>query len=397
MVIKTVILFLGFLLGLYFASSYLENESENIVSMLKLEDEDILLYLEAITKIRDKDIFLEKNISRKKIVQESLKSYLNQQDMFSGYLTREEYLRFQESQNDRYVGVGMEIEKNKKGEIVCFPYPKSAAERAGISTGDRLVSVDGTPIKEKSILAIATLARGKQGTQIVFVVEKKNGERRKVSVTRSNVQLESIFKQKFEEISVLRIITFSPTSKLQIESIINTWDKDAPIVVDLRGNSGGDLHVSIDSAMLFLSKGKKILTVRARDKSKTYVSSTEDLSPGSPIFLWHDEATASAAEIFVAALTENGKAVSIGTKTFGKGTKQDIIELSDGSALVLTTGYLQTPKGTEYEGRGLAPTYELASKSPHIADYLAKTKELADLNKMACCIDLLYPNGNNGY
>ena len=128
--------------------------------------------------------------------------------------------------------------------------------------------------------------------------------------------------------------------------------------------------------MLFLRKEKKILSIQTKKSSKHYTSSNDSVSFASPIFLWQDEATASAAEVFIAALTDNNKAVSVGKKTFGKGTTQDVIELSDGSALVLTTGHLRTPSGLEYHGIGLAPSYELASHNPDTADYVAKTAEL---------------------
>ena len=92
------------------------------------------------------------------------------------------------------------------------------------------------------------------------------------------------------------------------------------------------------------------------------------------MYLWQDEATASAAEVFIAALTENDRAVSIGKTTFGKGTVQDIIELSDGSAMVLTTGRLETPRGVSYDGSGLAPTYTVSGDTTM---YLTKVEELA--------------------
>jgi carboxyl-terminal processing protease len=335
-----------------------------------------LLYLEAVTRIKDNSIFLEGDTTRKEIVQDTLKAYLNAKDAFSGYLTREEYLRFKESQDEKYVGIGMEIEKNIHGEIVCFPYPESVAERAGIRNGDRLKSIDQVPVYGKSILAVATLARGRQGTQVDLVITHKNGKDVPLRLTRSDVQFESISRKKLGNISVLKILSFSRIAKAKIESILNAWDKDTPLVIDLRGNPGGDLNAAVDSAMLFLEKGKKILSIRARNGSKTYKSRTDAVSFGTPIILWQDEVTASAAEVFITALTENGRAISIGTKTFGKGTKQDIVELSDGSALVLTTGYLQTPDRREFEGNGISPSYQLATDNPDTAHYLAKTAEL---------------------
>ncbi len=153
-------------------------------------------------------------------------------------------------------------------------------------------------------------------------------------------------------------------------------NKKKPIIFDLRENPGGDLHSAIDSAMLVLEKDKKIVDIKKSSRTKSYKSLGNTVNSISPLYLWQDDKTASAAEVFIAALTQNGRAISIGKTTYGKGTEQDIIELSDGSAIILTTGYLETPDGTRYDKKGIVPAYTIKTDSPKTDHYLSKVKEL---------------------
>ena len=339
-----------------------------------LDDKDILLYMEAIAKIRENASFLKADTSREQVVEESIRDYLTQKDPYSDFLTREEYRKFKQSQDDSYVGVGMEIKKTQDGRILCVPYPGGPAAEAGISVGDELKKIDGISVYGKSVFAVASMARGKPGTELNLVISTKSGIDKEVRVRRSAVTIDSVSTYQVGKTRVIRIVSFTRDTKEKLRRILRTWETDKPIIIDLRGNAGGDLHAAIDAAMLLLQKGKRIVSIETRKQPKNYESNVGAANLSSPLYLWQDEATASAAEVFIAALTENDRAVSIGKTTFGKGTVQDIIELSDGSAMVLTTGRLETPHGVSYDGRGLAPTYAVSGDTTM---YLTKVEELA--------------------
>jgi carboxyl-terminal processing protease len=350
---------------------------------IDLKNGDIFLFMEAITRIKNDDLFLDPAVNREEILRDTIKSYLPTIDPFSAYLSRDEYLKFKESLNENYAGIGMEIEKTANDEFICFPYPESPAERAGIKAGDRLKSINGMLVKGKSLFTVATLARDQIGTALVVITN--NGVEKKVNIVRSKVRIEEVSRQWFGNFGVIRILSFTQNTKVRLKSIIDDWKK--PIIIDLRNNSGGDLHAAIDAAMLFLEKAKPIVTVKSRSDLKTYESTNRGVNLTSPLYLWQNELTASAAEVFIAALTQNHRAVSIGKTTSGKGTKQDILELSDGSALVITTGYLLTPNGTEYQGRGLVPTYSLEKEHPQTEDYLAKLREVITMKEQGFLFD----------
>src|SRR5215813_2516777 len=345
-------------------------------SAFGLEDKDIWLYLEVITRVKEDALFVGPGTAREDIVRDSLKAYLAQKDRFSDYLTREEYKNFKESQLDTYVGVGMEIEKDGDGKIICVPYPKGPAEAAGISPGDQLKSLNGTPVDGKSLFTIASMAKGKPGTTVDLVVLTESGIQKQTKVTRAHITVEAITKQRLGKRPVIQISSFVRNTRRKLRTILDGWKAEDPIIIDLRSNAGGDLHAAIDSTMLLLGEGKRVVSIETRKGSKTYVSVGGATNLTSPIYLWQNEGTASAAEVFVAALTENHRAVSIGKRTFGKGTIQDILELSDGSALVLTTGELQTPNGVRYQGYGLTPTYPVNDTGDTASRYMEKVEEL---------------------
>jgi carboxyl-terminal processing protease len=341
-----------------------------------LDDKDILLYLEAITQIKQKASSLSPDITRAQIVEKTLRAYLAQKDPCCDYLTREEFRKFRESLDETYVGIGMEIRQDRDGRIICLPQPESPAARAGITPGDQLKQIDGVAVEGKSLFAVAATARGKPGTEVKLIIETKTGAEKQVRVRRSNVTLQSVSKRSVDGRPIMEVSHFTRDTSGKMRQVLQSWQRDIPIIIDLRGNGGGDLHAAIDSSMLLLPEGKRIVSVVTRNGTQDYKSKAAAVNLATPVYLWQDEGTASAAEVFIAALTDNDRAVSIGKWTAGKGTKEEIIELSDGSALILATGNLQTPHGTRYQGKGLKPTYELKDNRADAMPYLNKVREL---------------------
>ncbi len=341
----------------------------------RLTDKELLVYIEAVTRIRETAALLPPRGTTAQIVGDTLNAYLAQKDASSGYLTREEYRDFQRLQDDRYVGIGMDIEKDAEGNVLCLPVMESVAAKAGIHARDRLKSIEGVPVAGKSLLALGSLARGAPGARLALVIVTPAGIEKQVILTRAMTSVETVSQRNFGSIPVIRIHTFTRGTKGKLAALVTDWATDRPAVLDLRGNRGGDLHAAIDSAQLFLPAGTRIVSVTGRG-TKHYQSDNAPLNMETPIYLWQDEATASAAEVFIAALTQNRRAVSIGKQTFGKGTKQDILELSDGSALVLTTGHLATPDGTRYDGQGISPTHALLEEVSDTGHYLERVGSL---------------------
>jgi carboxyl-terminal processing protease len=365
--------FLAFLLLTFTTTS--SNPEETSVSPFQLGDKDRLIYLEAISRIKEEALFPPPPVANIQAHLTTLKSYLIQKDPYSGYLTRDEYRKFQELQGEEYVGIGLELERDRNGNTLCFPYPGSAAEKAGFQSSDRLLRIGDTSITGKSLLEVVSLARGISGTKIDLTVLTPDGLEKRITLTRQETSIKTVFKRHINTVPIIKLLSFTRNTKTRLETLIAPWPENKPIIIDLRGNRGGDLHAAIDSAKLFLKHGAPIVSIRGRTPQE-YKNDIKALNTRATLYLWQDEKTASAAEVFIAALVENHRARSIGRQTFGKGTKQDIIELSDGSALILTTGELLTPSGSHYDGKGLMPTVSLDGNANKTVLYLAQVKSL---------------------
>ncbi len=336
-------------------------------------DNDMLLYFEAFTQIKQNAL---KQATGREIVYESLKAYLHSIDPYADFLNPDEYKTFKRSQKSNYVGVGMRIERDATGQISCIPFPGSPAEKAGITRGDILKAIDGIDIAKKSLFGIGAMIGGKEGTQVVIILLAPDGALKTVSVKREAVSSDSVQEHKFDSLTVIKILLFRSSTQRELKYFITQTQTSKPVVIDLRGNGGGDLNSAIDCAMLFLAKDIKIVDIKKKTSVKSYRSFGNAVKSTLSVYIWQDEDTASAAEVFIAALTQNKRALSVGRKTYGKGTVQDIIELSDGSAMFLTTGYLHTPDGDRYHNKGLKPNYRLDMAAPETDHFLSKTKQL---------------------
>lgn len=334
------------------------------------DDQALQVYAEAIARIEQEALFSGGANDRGSIVAESLKAYLAEKDPFSDFLTPEEYAKFKQIGDRSYAGIGLEIERQRDGDTICYPFPKGPADLAGIKPGEGLVAIDGIPTRGKSLPALAALATGRVGTRVAVEIVSREGVHRQLTITRSSIDAKSLSEHSYESARTIRLLTFTPNTKQELDYLISNWSKTNPIIIDLRGCGGGDFHAAIDAAMLFVKRGEPIVSISGRGGTRSYASTIGREPPGQRVFLWQDESTASAAEVFIAALTENGRATSIGRTSAGKGTRQDIIELSGGAALILTTGYLLTPRGVKFDGHGLRPTYHISREGTNAMAYL---------------------------
>ncbi len=263
-------------------------------------------------------------------------------------------------------------------KILCIPHAHGPAEKAGIKFGDILESINDVSVSGKSLIEVSILARGEAGKEVLLKV-RRGDQLKTFRVKREEIQAKSVWITWQGNLPVITISSFKNNTQRELKNLLLTLGEVSQMVLDLRGNPGGDLNEAVDSAMLFLDKNKKIVSINTRAGVSTqYKSTSLPTNRTSQLFLWQDKRTASAAEVFIAALVQNDRARSIGEKTYGKGIMQDVIELKDGSALILTTALLQTPNGTLYHGKGLEPTDPLNIPSPETDHYLAKVKQLIE-------------------
>ena len=291
-----------------------------------------------------------------RIAHQALSDYLKQTDPYARLLSPEENARMRELSLPQYAGIAMTVTRDNAGFLVCFPFPDGPAARAGVKEGDVLVAVEGREIPaEEPVERIGTQVRGEAGTPVRLSVASHAREPREVSVTRAHVQTRTVFAT---GTNTWRVLSFEPGTDRELARALFFADLTLPVTLDLRGNPGGSLAAAIDSARLFLPAGSEVVSVETRQG--TTVHSTRGNGPYTTwprLILRQDGATASSAEVFIAALTQNRRAVSVGSQSYGKKVTQRTLELVGGGALVFTDGWLRYPAPivAVTHAQGLAP------------------------------------------
>lgn len=287
-----------------------------------------------------------------------------------------EYEDFQDDIDGIYNGVGIVIEARNGQIVVVSPLRDSPAERAGVLGGDIIVEVDGRPIAGERIDVVTNLIRGPEGTEVTLTLQR-GADRLQVTLRRQQIRRETVSaKMVADDIGYIRIEQFRQGTGDAVGAAYAQMQRLqlAGVILDLRNNPGGILSEAIAVADVFLDEGAPIVHVRTRDGGTR--SYRAEASPeGPPVVVLVNQGSASASEIVAAALQENGVAVVIGTRTYGKGTVQSIVEFGDGSALKLTTAEYLTPKRNTIEGSGLQPDINVDPReaSPAAIDWLPLT------------------------
>ncbi|BEQ17069.1 S41 family peptidase [Desulfoferula mesophila] len=317
-------------------------------------------------------------------MRQALRRYLEGLDPYSTYLSPREYEAHKNSGKAGYSGVGMDVYREPSGALVCLPHPGSPAEKAGIHSGDRLVSVDGRQVAGLSLLAVGDLVRGPVGSRVSLVLRTPQGERR-VRLQRRALDNTAVSHSRRPGLLLVRVLRFDSSTPDLLRQALAQAKRGDKLVIDLRSCRGGSLFAGVDAADLLLPLGKTIVTLRRREESKTYRSRQAPLKLEGPLFLWQDRYTASSAELMIAALVQNQVARSVGTVSFGKASTQKVFPLQDGSALVLTDGQLLAPDGHTWNHKGLRPSLPLPGENPGLAQYLAATTGPAPGPRVAAC------------
>lgn len=333
---------------------------------------------EAVGIVEQQALFVERgeHLDRARLdTPAKLKAFLASRDFYSDYLSRAQFEQLKQTQKPRYAGIGMEIQKTPDGEVHCYPLPSGPAAAAGIHAGDRLIAIAGEDVQGRSLPDIVGLAGGDVDTRVRVDVENARDGRRSVDIRRAEVEAPAVSRERRGGITIIRVPSFGRNTRSDLEFMLSTLPRAAAVVIDLRSNAGGDFHGSVDAAMLFLDRGAPIVSVRSRRGIARYDSTRPRRVVERPVVVWQDGLSASAAEVFIAALTQNRRATSVGTKSFGKGTRQDVIELAGGGALILTTGMLRTPDDREFDGQGLRADVDVAARADTAA-YLRKSVPL---------------------
>lgn len=282
-------------------------------------------------------------------------------DRYSEYFTPTEAKAFTQNLNGQFEGVGMTIDSDtKKGLVVRMVFDGSPAKEAGIGPSDLIIAVNGKSIVDKPADVSTGMIRGPAGTSVSLTFTKHGtGPAKTVKVARKAIDIPLVRSRVVDKdgrkLAVIRLFQFSRGAHTQVaDAVRKALAKGAKgIVLDLRGNPGGELVEGRDVPSLFIKKGL-IVSTRGRNSPEQKLYATGDaIAPETPMVVLVDHGSASAAEIAAGALRDTNRATIVGEKTFGKGVFQEVEKLQNGGLLKLTVGSYYLPKGENLAGDGI--------------------------------------------
>jgi carboxyl-terminal processing protease len=298
----------------------------------------------------------------REVIYGAVRGMLRSLDPHSSFMDPESYREMQVETSGSFGGLGIEITVRDDTLTVVAPIDGTPAWRAGIQPGDRIVKIEGLVTKDLSLADAVKKMRGPKGTKVMItVVREGTKEPFDVQLTREVIQVQSIKSQELEPgIAYVRIRQFQERTAADMIAAVEKSDKGGQltgIILDLRYNPGGLLSSAVEVSEEFLGDGKLVVYTegRVRNQNMRFTAHAKHSITEVPLVVLVNGGSASASEIVAGAIQDHGRGVIIGTQTFGKGSVQTIIPLSDGSGLRLTTARYYTPKGRSIHGKGITP------------------------------------------
>ena len=302
-----------------------------------------------------------------------IKGMLETLDPHSSFMPPDIFKEMQVETQGSFGGLGIEITVKDRQLTVVAPIEGTPADRAGLHPGDRIVKIDGKLTKDMTLMEAVKNLRGPRGTSVTLTILREESPGPfELTLVREIIDVKSVkSKDLGDGIAYIRVSSFQERTGKDLLKAIEQLGQNgmSAMVLDLRNNPGGLLNQAVHVTDLFLDKGQLIVYTEGRIKNQDLRFSAEHGAqiPKVPIVVLVNGGSASASEIVAGALQDWKRAVVLGTKTFGKGSVQTVIPLSDGSGLRLTTAKYFTPKGRSIHGTGLLPDIVVEVPRPTLA------------------------------
>lgn len=335
--------------------------------------------------------FYVKDVPTKDLVNGALKGMLQDLDPHSTLLSVEEYKDMQETTSGEFYGIGVEITSEANQLTVVTPIEDTPADKAGMRAGDVIFSVNGKLTQELSLQEAVSQIRGPKGTEVELTILRRDAKAPlTMRIKRDAIPLISVKSRVLEPgHHWIRVTRFSERTTADLQDALKAAAKGKDgikgIVLDLRNNPGGLLDQAVGVADAFLSDGV-IVSMRGRqdDATREFRAKKQNADVTAPVVVLVNAGSASASEIVAGALGDRKRALIVGEATFGKGSVQNIIPLSDGSGLKITVALYYTPSGRSIQAEGIVPDleipFELSKKEDDGLNALRFTRE-KDLNR----------------
>lgn len=348
----------------------------------KPENIDFSLFWEAWDKLKQKSV---SELDSGDMINGSISGLLTAtKDPYTVFLTKNENKRFREDIQGEFFGIGVEITQKNSVPTIVAPLSDSPAEKAGLKAGDIILEVDDANTSEIGFEETIDRIRGKDGTVVKLKIIRDGADSAiEFSVKRAKIVVKSVEwekkKQDNKDITYIKIRQFGDdTNSLFKEASDEALkNKDKLLIIDLRNNPGGYLETAVEIGSYFIPDGVILTEKGKNDQKKDYVSLGNSVLKDFKVMVLVNEGSASASEILVGALRDRKDSKIVGNKTFGKGSVQELIDLSDGSAVKITVAKWFTPKGQQINGEGIEPDVLISDDDKTEADeQLSKVLEM---------------------
>jgi len=303
------------------------------------------------------------NVTDEQLVEAAINGMLSALDPHSSYMNAKNFGEMEVQVRGEFGGLGIEVTMENNTVKVVSPIDDTPAAKAGIKPGDNIVAIDGDPVMGMALNDAVTKMRGPVDSEIKLTIQRGQTKPFDVRLKRAVIKIQSVkYRMEGNDIGYIRISSFNEQTNSGIHAAFESFHKDPKtklvgVVLDLRNNPGGLLDQAIAVSNDFLQRGE-IVSTRGRhpeDAQRYDAKPANDISRGAPMVVLINGGSASASEIVAGALQDHHRAVLLGTRSFGKGSVQTIIQLPGHGAIRLTTARYYTPSGRSIQARGIDP------------------------------------------
>ena len=320
--------------------------------------EQLRLFTEVLSIVQNQYV---DEVPPRELIYSAIKGTLRGLDPHSSFLDPESYREMQVETTGSFGGLGIEITLKDDILTVVAPIDGTPAYRAGMHTGDRIVKIDGLSTKDMQLSDAVKRMRGKPGTKVtISIVREGWAEPKDFDIVREQIRVQSVrMVEMGDGIEYVKLRQFQEQSPHDLDAALDKLRQNGmkALILDLRNNPGGLLTAAVEVSEKFIDDGKLVVYTegRVRNQNMRFSAHAKRGYAQMPMVVLVNQGSASASEIVAGALQDWGRATIVGTQTFGKGSVQTIIPLSDGSGLRLTTAKYFTPKGRSIHGKGITP------------------------------------------
>jgi carboxyl-terminal processing protease len=354
-----LLLALGLIVGVSFTANH-QVWADRKPAGSELPLNELRNFTEAIERVKQDYV---EAVDDKKLLENAIRGMLSGLDPHSAYLDEDAFKDLQVGTSGEFGGLGIEVGLEDGFIKVISPIDDTPAQRAGVRAGDLIIRLDDTPVKGMALNDAVKLMRGKPNTKVVLTIVRE-GEQKpiKITVVRDVIQVKSVKSRLLEPgYGYVRVTQFQSNTTANLNEALDDLKKQnaAPLkglIMDLRNNPGGVLNAAVEVADIFLDKGTIVYTQgRGKDSQQRFNATPGDSLKGAPMVVLINGGSASASEIVAGALQDHHRAITMGEKTFGKGSVQTILPLPNSTALKLTTALYYTPNGRSIQAEGIEP------------------------------------------